>query len=134
MFSDSHSLSAFGKNAQGRSKLTRIKIDTPSFDGIRIALQDADARIRLADEVPQSVPYLLGMKIQGGFLDGQIVHFSKNLNCIIGGRGAGKSASFEAARIIAPVTSTNKLVDSEVWPDDGQLSHNPVREGLPSVR
>lgn len=117
LFSDSHTLVALGKNAQGKSKLTRIKMDSPSFNGVRIALQDADARIRLEDEIPQSVPYILGTKLQGGFLDGQIIHFSRNLNCIIGGRGAGKSTAFEAARIIAPTASGSKLVDSEVWPE-----------------
>jgi len=117
LFSDSHALSALGKNAQGNRKLTRIKMDSRSFNGIRVALQDADARIRLEDEIPQSVPYLLGMKLQGGFLDGQMIHFSRNLNCIIGGRGAGKSTAFEAARVVAPTTSGSKLIDSDVWPE-----------------
>jgi len=117
LFSDSHSLSFLGKNAGGKRKLTRIKMDTPSFNGIRIALQDADARIRLEDEIPQSVPYLLGTKLEGGFLDGQVIHFSRNLNCIIGGRGAGKSLAFEAARVVAPTSSTSKLIDCEVWPE-----------------
>jgi ABC-type Mn2+/Zn2+ transport system ATPase subunit len=117
LFSDSHALSALGKNAQGKRKMTRIKLDSPSFNGIRIALQDADARIRLEDEIPQSIPYLLGIKLQGGFLEGQTIHFSRNLNCIIGGRGAGKSTAFEAARVIAPTASGNKLIDSEVWPE-----------------
>ena len=117
LFSDSHSLNALGKNAQGNRKLTRLKMDIPSFNGVRIALQDADARVRLEDEIPASVPYLLGMKLQGGFLDGQVIHFARNLNCIIGGRGAGKSTAFEAARIGATTPSTNALIDSEVWPE-----------------
>jgi PHP domain/AAA domain len=120
-FSDSHTLNALGKNAQGKRKLTRIKMDSPSFNGVRIAFQDADARIRLEDQIPQTVPYLLGMKLQGGFLDNQIVHFSKNLNCIIGGRGAGKSMTFEAARVISPTASTSKLINSDVWPETIQL-------------
>jgi hypothetical protein len=101
LFSDAHSVATLGKNAQGNRKLTRIKMDSPSFNGIRIALQDADARIRLEDETPQSVPYIPGIKLEGGFLDGQAVHLSRNLNCLIGGRGAGKSTIFEAARVIA---------------------------------
>jgi len=117
LFSDAHSIATLGRNAQGNRKLTRIKMDSPSFNGIRIALQDADARIRLEDEIPQSVPFILGIKLEGGFLDGQAVHFSRNLNCIIGGRGAGKSTVFEAARVIAPKASSSKLVDSEVWPE-----------------
>jgi hypothetical protein len=116
IFSDSHSLSALGKNAQGNRRVTRIKMDTPSFNGLRIALQDADARIRLEDEIPQSVPYLMGLKIEGGFLDGQTIHFSRNLNCIIGGRGAGKSTAFESVRCAAPRESSSALIDCEVWP------------------
>lgn len=95
LFSDSHSLAALGKNAQGQRRLTRIKMDSPSFSGLQIALHDADARIRLEEEIPQSFAYVMGMKLEGGFLDGQTVHFSRNLNCIIGGRGAGKSTAFE---------------------------------------
>jgi ABC-type lipoprotein export system ATPase subunit len=121
LFSDSHSLAAMGKNAAGNRRVTRMKMDSPSFEGVRIALQDADARIRLEDEIPDSVPYLMGMKIEGGFLDGQIIHFSRNLNCIIGGRGAGKSTALEAARVLSSIPSSNRLIDSEVWPDVLQL-------------
>lgn len=121
LFSDSHSLAAMGKNAVGKPRMTRMKMDSPCFDGVRIALQDSDARIRLEDEIPGSVPYLMGMKLDGGFLDGQVIHFSRNLNCIIGGRGAGKSTALEAARIRSPLPSSNRLVDSEVWPNVLQL-------------
>jgi len=117
MFSDSHALTALGKNAQGAKRLTRVKMDTPSFHGLKVALQDADARIRLEDEIPASVPYVMGVKIEGNFLDGQTVHFSRNLNCIIGGRGAGKSTVFECVRVIAPEKGENKLIDSDIWPE-----------------
>lgn len=117
LFSDSHSLSALGRNAKGQRRLTRIKMDGPSFGGLRVALQDGDARIRLEEEVPQSVSRVMGIKLEGGFLDGLTVHFSRNLNCVIGGRGAGKSTAFEAVRCIAAVPSASKLVDCEIWPD-----------------
>lgn len=116
LFSDSHSLEALGKNAEGKRKLTRIKIDTPTFDAIKLALRDADARIRLEDEIPKSFPYIKGVTIEGGFLDSEIIHLSKNLNCIIGGRGAGKSTAFEAIRCLSPESGESKLIDSEVWP------------------
>ena len=121
LFSDSHSVAALGKNAKGQRRLTRIKMDTPSFAGLRIALQDADARIRLEEEIPQSFAYVMGMKLEGGFLDGQTVHFSRNLNCIIGGRGAGKSTAFEVVRCLAPSPSASKLIDSEIWPESLHL-------------
>jgi predicted ATP-dependent endonuclease of OLD family len=117
LFSDSHALAVLGKNAQGKSRMTRIKMDLPSFTGLRIAFQDADARIRIEDDLPDSVPFVMGIKIDGGFLDGQIIHFSRNLNCIIGGRGAGKSTAFESVRCISSAHSESKLIDSEIWPE-----------------
>ena len=92
-------------------------MDSPSFKDFASLSTTPTPESGWEDEIPQSVPYLLGLKLEGGFLDGQSVHFSKNLNCIIGGRGTGKSTVFEAARVIAPRPSTNKLVDSEVWPE-----------------
>ncbi len=121
VFSDSHTPAALGRNAKGDRRVTRFKMDTPSFHGIRIALQDADARVRLEEQIPQSIPYVMGFTIEGGFLDGQMVHFSRNLNCLIGGRGAGKSTVLEAVRSLAPHASKSRLVDSEVWPDLAQL-------------
>jgi len=54
--------------------------------------------------------------MDGGFLDGQAIHFSRNLNCIVGGRGTGKSTTFEAIRCLSGETSNNDVIDSEVWP------------------
>jgi DNA repair ATPase RecN len=119
--SDAHSLSALGKNAQGARKVTRIKMDQPSFEGIRIALQDSDARIRIEDHLPQTVPTVLGIHLDGGFLDGQRVHFSPNLNCIIGGRGTGKSTMFEAVRCLSGDESNNPVIDSDIWPSELHL-------------
>jgi AAA domain len=116
LFSDSHTLAALGKNAQGKRKVTRIKMDQPSFRGLQLALQESDARIRLEDEIPHSVPYLMGVKLEGGFLDGQTIHFSRNLNCVIGGRGAGKSTAFECVSCATSRESSSSLIDSEVWP------------------
>ena len=121
LFSDAHSVLALGKNAAGKRRITRIKMDSPSFAGVRVALQDADARIRIEENIPQSFPYVMGMSLEGNFLDGQVIHFSRNLNCIIGGRGAGKSTAFEAVRCLSHTPSENKLVDSEVWPENIHL-------------
>lgn len=114
--SDAHSLKALGRNARGDKKVTRIKMNQPSFDALRIALQDSDARVRIEDQIPPIVPYVLGVHLDGGFLDGQSVHFSPNLNCIIGGRGTGKSTMFEAVRCLSGQSSDSDIVDSEIWP------------------
>jgi DNA repair ATPase RecN len=116
--SDAHALSALGRNAQLARKVSRYKMDVPSFDALRIALEDADARVRIEDLVPSTVPMILGISLGGGFLKGQAIHFSPNLNCIIGGRGTGKSTTFEAVRCLSGAPGESKVVDSEVWPDD----------------
>lgn len=120
--SDAHTLTALGRNAQNVRKVTRYKMDEPSFDALRIALEDADARVRIEDQVPPSIPRVVGLHIDGGFLSGQTIQFSQNLNCIIGGRGTGKSTTFEAVRcLIADGEERNKVVDSEVWPEELHL-------------
>ena len=119
--SDAHTLNALGRNAQGDTKVTRIKMHQPSFDALRIALQDSDARVRIEDQIPVSVPYVLGVSFDGGFLDEQAMHFSPNLNCIIGGRGTGKSTAFEAIRCLTGQPSDSDIVDSEIWPSQLDL-------------
>lgn len=115
--SDAHTLNALGRNASQDRKLTRYKMATPSFDGLKHALEEGDSRIRLEDEVPTSTPFVLGVKFGGGFLSGQTIQFSRNLNCIIGGRGTGKSTTFEAVRCLTN-GSAAEVVDSEVWPNE----------------
>lgn len=119
--SDAHALDALGRNAAYARKVTRYKMEAPTFEGLRIALEDADARVRIEDDVPSLVPRVIGLYLDGGFLGGQIVRFSPNLNCIVGGRGTGKSTMFEAVRCAAEGEKEGKVVDSEVWPDSLHL-------------
>ena len=122
MSSDAHALDAFGKNASGERRLTRLKMEALTFEALRIALYDSAARVRLEDLIPSSIPHFIGMKLEGGFLKNQVVHFSRNLTCIIGGRGAGKSTMLESLRVASgnpPIE--NQIVDSEVWPDEISL-------------
>ncbi|RCW20769.1 TrlF family AAA-like ATPase [Marinilabilia salmonicolor] len=115
--SDSHSIEGFGKNLDGAKKLTRIKIDDFNFHSFKIALKDSAARVRLEDVIPNSIPHFIGIKYHGGILDNQIIKFSKNLNCLIGGRGTGKSTILESVRTTSGNKTRNELVDNEVWPD-----------------
>lgn len=117
MSSDAHTLNALGRNASGNRKLTRLKMEALTFASLRIALMDPAARVRLEDLVPPSIPRFVGMKLEGGFLKGQVLHFSPNLTCIIGGRGAGKSTLLESLRAASGNATASAVVDSEVWPD-----------------
>src|SRR5262249_8030427 len=61
--SDAHNLAALGHNAQSLRRVTRYKMDTPSFEALRIALEDADARVRIEDLVPPTIPRILGISM-----------------------------------------------------------------------
>lgn len=117
--SDAHTLMAVGRNAQSDRRITRYKMEEPSFHGLRLALLAADTRVRIEDEVPSMVPMVESIHFQGGFLDGAAINFSPNLTCIIGGRGSGKSMTFEGVCQLASATSPADVpvIDSDVWPE-----------------
>jgi ABC-type Mn2+/Zn2+ transport system ATPase subunit len=119
--SDAHVLANVGLNSNGQSRVTRYKMQTPSFLGLRLALLDAEVRVRIEDEIPFAVPFVLGMHLEGGFFSGTTIRLSKNLNCIIGGRGAGKSTTLEAIRLLSADGGQAYMLDSEVWPSEIDL-------------
>jgi ABC-type lipoprotein export system ATPase subunit len=119
--SDAHTLQALGRNASGDRRVTRYKMNALTFESLRIALDDGGARVRIEDEIPPAIPFVKGIRMSGGFLDAQCIHFAPNLNCIIGGRGTGKSTTFEAIRCLAGQPSETTVIDSDVWPDQVDL-------------
>ena len=117
MSSDSHTLTGLGANAEGNKKLTRIKVDSLDFNSFKVALINHESRIRLEDFIPEKVPKILDIVIEGGILDKQVIKFNDNLNCIIGGRGTGKSTLLESIRSVSGNETTSTVVDSDVWGD-----------------
>ncbi|WP_010188118.1 TrlF family AAA-like ATPase [Sphingomonas sp. PAMC 26605] len=116
--SDSHALNAVGRNANRDQRVTRYKMEAPSFDGLRLAMRTADTRVRIEEELPAIVPTVEGVEFQGAFLDGASIRFSPNLTCIIGGRGSGKSTIFESLCLIGGGSTEDvTVIDSDVWPD-----------------
>ncbi|MBL8558151.1 MAG: AAA family ATPase [Hyphomonadaceae bacterium] len=120
--SDAHTLASLGRNASHQKKVTRYKMQALSFAALRMALEDADARVRIEEEVPTAVPLVRAVRMDGGFLHEQYIHFGPNLNCIIGGRGTGKSTTFEAIRILTGQPGGTDVIDSDVWPDNVELA------------
>jgi len=95
--SDSDSLDKVG------SRTTYIKMSSITIEGLREAFLDWESRIRLREELQEAkYAMIIGAKWEGGgcFLDGQMVHFNKNLNAIIGGKGTGKSTIIETLRYV----------------------------------
>jgi DNA repair ATPase RecN/histidinol phosphatase-like PHP family hydrolase len=116
MSSDSHTLSRLGTNAEGLNKITRIKMDERTFHSLKVALLCPSSRIRLEELVPDRIPRFREIRFEGGLLDKQVIDFSPNLTCIIGGRGTGKSTLLHAIQEASGNGTDDDVVDSDVWP------------------
>ncbi|MGZ4753433.1 MAG: AAA family ATPase [Acidimicrobiia bacterium] len=77
---------------------TWIKAARPDLIGLRHALSDHALRVRLEEPPAPAHPMIESVTLVGGFLDGQTIEFSPDLNCLLGGTGAGKSLALEAIR------------------------------------
>ncbi|MBT3194051.1 MAG: PHP domain-containing protein [Verrucomicrobia bacterium] len=93
--SDAHTMNQF-EHQDLDKPWSRIKLAEFSFNALRVAMVDPTARVRACASVPRAVPRVRGVAITGGFLHEETIHFSDNLNCLIGGRGTGKSTAIRA--------------------------------------
>lgn len=98
MSSDAHSPEEVGVDEPHRT-MTRLRLDDLNFLGVRSALRmHPDARCKLELNLETHYPKLTAASFVGGFLDGQRLELSPNLNCLIGGRGSGKTTALDAIR------------------------------------
>lgn len=76
-----------------------FKLDNPiTWEGLRQCFDDPDVRIHRGEQIQVAHPVLEQVQIAGGFWDGLDVKLKPDLNCVIGGRGTGKSALLEILR------------------------------------
>jgi hypothetical protein len=91
--SDSHDLSEIGR------RFCYLKMDEVSLEGLRQALLDHEVKIRhMPDKVLFNFPRLKNIVATKGFFEDEVFDFHPNLNCIIGGKGTGKSLLIEFLR------------------------------------
>lgn len=91
--SDCRSLASIGE------KSTWIKMDEVSVEGLRQAFLDPESRIAYTDPAERRQgARLLGVRWEGGFLDGIGFPLNVELNTLIGGKGTGKSTVIETIR------------------------------------
>lgn len=106
MSSDAKSLRCDKNGAPGPNAIgyrhTWLKMSKPSVEALRQAFLDPQSRIRLMGECPSDAlthPRITKVEVKGArFLDDQEVYFSESFNCVIGGRGSGKSSLLEYIR------------------------------------
>lgn len=87
--------------------LTYIKMNEPNFAGLAYALREPAQRVRLDPPEPAAHPKIIGLAILGGYLglgDGWCYfRFNDALNCIVGGRGTGKSSTLKVIQSLSLV-------------------------------
>ncbi len=106
MSSDAKSLKTDGEGQPIANSLgyrhTWLKMSKPSIEALRQAFLDPLSRIQLQGARPSEAlvhPRITKVTVRGArFLEDQDVHFSEGFNCVIGGRGSGKSSLLEYVR------------------------------------
>lgn len=89
--SDAHNVEEIG------SRATIINMGEASFEGLRQAFIDHESRILLTPQNKRCA-IIEGMYFEGGYLNGEAIMFHQDLNCLIGGKGTGKSTVLELLR------------------------------------
>ncbi len=100
-FSDPKRIEEIGtKCATGEaSRATHLKLSATDLDAIRLALHDPETRLALGPVPVADQPKICSMNVSGsGFLGNLSIVWNDDLNVLIGGRGAGKSAILETLR------------------------------------
>lgn len=100
----------------GRGRACYLKLGELSFEAVKFALSDPASRT--APEPPRHQASHIGsIHFDGGILDGQTLHFSPELNTLIGIRGSGKSSILEAVRYALDIPWGEKAQDTK-YKDD----------------
>jgi len=87
-----------------------LKLGELSFEAVKFAL--ADPASRVATAVPKrTASHIRSLQFDGGILNGQTLHFSPELNTLIGIRGSGKSSILEAIRYVLDFPRGDKATD-----------------------
>lgn len=96
----------------GRGKASYLKLGELSFEAVKFSLSDPAARV--ATEPPKhQASHIRSIHFDGGILDGQTLHFSSELNTLIGIRGSGKSSILEAVRYALDIPRGEKAQDTK---------------------
>ncbi len=96
----------------GKSKTSYLKLGELSFEAVKFALSDPASRVALEPPKHQA-SHIRSIYFDGGILDGQTLHFSPELNTLIGIRGSGKSSILEAVRYALDIPRGEKAQDTK---------------------
>ena len=97
----------------GEGRVTYIKIGDFNFEALQYALLDHKNRIRPKDKPQIQNSWIKSVTFQGGLLNGKSVHFSPELNNLIGIRGSGKSSILEILRYALNIPLGSQAIDAD---------------------
>lgn len=105
--SDCKSIAEIGKGGK-----RYLKLGAFSFDAIKFALLDKDCRVS-SPPIQHKHSHIRSIRFTGGTLAGHELHFSPELNTLIGIRGSGKSSILEAIRYALNIPFGEKAGDTK---------------------
>lgn len=96
----------------GKGKKNYVKLGAFSFAAVKFALIDKNCRIT-PEPKSYTHSHIKNIRFEGGTLSGQELHFSPELNSLIGIRGSGKSSVLEVLRYALDIPFGEKAGDTE---------------------
>jgi len=94
----------------GNGKKSYLKIGAFSFDAVKFALIDKNNRVS-KNTIEYKHSHIRNIRFTGGTLAEQEIHFSPELNTLIGIRGSGKSSVLEVLRYVLEIPFGEKSGD-----------------------
>ena len=90
------------------ARYSSFKLDEITLEGLRQCFADPEYRIHLGAVTENNWPHIASMRVgPNGFLKYQNFGFHPGLNCLIGGKGVGKSLAIEFLRFALGQPSRN---------------------------
>lgn len=96
----------------GNGKKCYLKLGAFSFDAVKFALIDKDNRVS-TEPIQHKHSHIRSIRFTGGTLKDQRLHFSPELNTLIGIRGSGKSSVLEVLRYALEIPFGEKAGDQD---------------------
>ncbi len=96
----------------GDGKPCYLKLGAFSFDAVKFALIDKDNRVS-TEAIDHQHSHIRSIRFTGGTLKDQELHFSPELNTLIGIRGSGKSSVLEVLRYALEIPFGEKAGDQK---------------------
>ncbi len=100
----------------GKGEPCFVKVGAYSFDAVKFALTDYGNRVTKNVQAYKH-SQIKSIRFEGGTLSGKTIHFSPELNTLIGIRGSGKSSILEVLRYVLDIPFGEKAGDQRYKQD-----------------